>query len=246
MQNKANSLVNPQYKFYATLLDAFAWYLKSEEPEALQEFIDKVNRVPFTSEAAEKGTAFNNLVDELIKDNNEVPNGAGYSELLIEFLEKEPDGFITYEGFQFSKSVVEHFYKYYKWATPQLFTQAILQTAKGDVLLYGYIDELMFGCADDIKTTGKYEFPKYLHNWQHIVYPYCLIENGVQPDVACIFSYHITDFKNIFKEDYIYNPERDKQRLVEICERLIEFLELQKDKITDKKVFALDEEAIVV
>jgi len=56
-----------QYKFYATLLDSYQWYLDSEDDNSFQEFIDKINRVPFTSEAAERGTAFNKLVD-LIKN----------------------------------------------------------------------------------------------------------------------------------------------------------------------------------
>jgi hypothetical protein len=156
-----------------------------------------------------------------------------------------PNDMVSYGDFKFPKYVVEHFVDYYKLATQQVFIEAVLPTSKGNVLLYGYIDEMLFGCADDIKTTGKYEFPKYLHNWQHIVYPYCLIENGVQPDAAGIFSYHITDFKNIFKEDYIYNPVKDKQRLIDVCERLIEFLELRKNDITDKKVFALDEAVLI-
>jgi len=70
-----------RYNFYATLLDAFQRYLDAEsiyekyfnekmsfaeyEAQTKQELIDKINRVPFDSDAADKGTAFNELVDVL-------------------------------------------------------------------------------------------------------------------------------------------------------------------------------------
>ena len=53
----------PNYKFYPSLLDAYQWYVSSENENAEQEFIDKINRVPFTSELADKGTLFNNFID---------------------------------------------------------------------------------------------------------------------------------------------------------------------------------------
>ena len=42
----------PKYRFYATLLDSFYWFLNSESETAEQEFIDKINRVPITDEKA--------------------------------------------------------------------------------------------------------------------------------------------------------------------------------------------------
>ena len=75
------------YCIYATLLDAYWGYLNSDviwekywgwsenpphTPEEFhelqfQELIDRINRKPFDSEAADKGTAFNELVDALIE-----------------------------------------------------------------------------------------------------------------------------------------------------------------------------------
>ena len=83
----------PNYRIYATLLDAFWGYLNSdviwdkywgwsENPphtpeefheQQFQELINRINRKPFDSEAADKGTAFNELVDALIE--NRKPNG---------------------------------------------------------------------------------------------------------------------------------------------------------------------------
>ena len=74
------------YKFYATLLDGYQDYLRSSEiyqeywgfsenpsktedefeVEQLQGLINRINRVPFDSEAADKGTAFNEVVDCLV------------------------------------------------------------------------------------------------------------------------------------------------------------------------------------
>lgn len=71
----------PKYRFYATILDAFWNYLNSDIVYArywgfsenpphtedefhelqFQELIDRINRKPFDSEAADRGTAFNEI-----------------------------------------------------------------------------------------------------------------------------------------------------------------------------------------
>lgn len=216
----------PQYKFYATLLDSFSWYLKSERDEAFQDFIDKLNRVPFTSEAAEKGTAFNNLVDVI---------NAGFVP------EVNDKGMIHFEGFQYKERIVDHFVTRYRQATPQVYTEGVLETSRGPVLLYGFIDELEAGHAHDIKCTGKYNFPKFLHNWQHLVYPFCLQEQGVPAEN---FTYEITDYNNLYREEYQFKRERDLVKLQGHCEHLIDFIETHRHLITDKKLFALDDELV--
>ena len=80
--------MKPKYNFYATLLDSFQNYLDraelyqkyycfSETPPYTEvewdekmerELIDKINRVPFESEAADKGTAFNEVVDCIVEN----------------------------------------------------------------------------------------------------------------------------------------------------------------------------------
>jgi len=224
------------YKFYATLLDSFQYYLHSENDTAMQEFIDKINRVPFESEAADKGTAFNELVDKILSDPEKISK--------LEKLEMEiiPYEFTNRLGtkyrFEFKKSVLSEFVSRLTGATAQVHTEAVLHTSRGDVLLYGYIDEVMAFDVTDIKTTGKYEFPKFLHNWQHRAYPYCLSEQGVNPET---FTYRITDFNNYFEEVYSFDREKCRAELCLICERLIDFIELNRDKITDLKIFGEDE-----
>ena len=72
----------PNYNIYPSLLDAFGSYINSsqiyqeyygfaEEPavseeefeqQKYQDLINKINRVPFESEAADKGTMFNEVI----------------------------------------------------------------------------------------------------------------------------------------------------------------------------------------
>ena len=79
-----------KFRFYATLLDAYQNYLDSDiiwskywgwsenPPHTPEEFkkiqfqslIDKINRVPFDSEAADKGTAFNEVIDCMVLHRN--------------------------------------------------------------------------------------------------------------------------------------------------------------------------------
>lgn len=233
----------PNYKFYATLLDAFHYYLKSEQENAFQEFIDKLNRVPFISEKAEKGTAFNELVDA-IADNKyyELVEAGTVAQREVRKVLVYTYNHVDRQGnpwtFDFKTSVVDYFAKEYEGAIPQLRTTGYIETTSGIVELYGNLDELAGDLVADIKTTSKYDFPKYLHNYQHLVYPFTLAQEGIN---VSFFRYHITDFTNVFIEDYVPNPEKDEQRLRSHCEHLISFLEQHRDKITDKKLFALDD-----
>lgn len=140
--------------------------------------------------------------------------------------------------FVFPLSICLEFSRYLQGAFTQQFVQADLDTQKGKVLLYGYIDELLPFKIVDIKTTSKYQSFKYRNNWQHIVYPYCLIESG---NLVSEFEYAVTDFKDTYSEVYIFDIDNDTRRLINHCEHFIEFLEANKERITDKKIFAQDE-----
>lgn len=248
----------PKYQFYATLIDSFQGWLSSSETyqdywgfsddpskteeefekEQFQSLIDRINRVPMKwedSEAADRGTAFNEAVDCVI---------AGRKSEKMELVSNKESGIITANynkrTFVFPISLIKEFADYFTGATSQVFTDAILPTKHGDVLLYGYIDELLFASCHDIKTTGKYKAGKFRNNWQHIVYPYCLNIDGNKINE---FEYNIVLFSgnnhSTFTEFYRYMPERDITRLQNIVERMIEFLELNRNLITDKKIFNL-------
>lgn len=240
------------YLIYATLLDSYTNYLKSDEiwekywgnsdnpPHTPEEFkeqqfqslIDRINRVPFDSEAADKGTAFNEVVDcmiefrqsEKVQVERVKANNILYG-LKVKYNNRE---------FLFPIDICREFADYYKDATPQVKVEGVLPTRYGNVLLYGYIDELMPLSVHDIKTTGKYWYGKFKDHWQHYVYPYCLIQSG---NNVTAFEYNITDFKDIWTERYNFEPERDIPILRDHVEEFINFLEYNKHLITDKKIF---------
>lgn len=278
---------NYDFAIYATLIDGFSDYINSdliwetywgwsENPphtpeefheQKFQDFIDRINRVPFDSEPADKGTAFNELVDALVEHRG--PSEGFEFEKVVEPDVKEvvtgqvdncePDerwadvqyvnnpnaGKVlgikvryNFREFYFDIKLVREFANYYKGAVCQLLTEAILPTKYGNVRLYGYIDELMPQSVHDIKTTGRYSVGKFKDHAQHLVYPYCLMENGM--DVRD-FEYNIAVLDKYgrwetFTEHYAFVPERDIPILTAKVEALIEFLIENKDLITDKKI----------
>ncbi|MEI6823170.1 MAG: HNH endonuclease [Bacteroidota bacterium] len=211
------------YKFYATLFDAFNYYLNSESDEALQDFLSSVNRTSEMSEAALKGVAFNELIDSINNGNPEVP------------CDNEN---IFYKVFSYPIKIVNEFCDYFKGAAQQIYVSAEIETKFGTVEVYGYLDELRMDCCYDIKTTSNYTFPKFIDKYQHLIYPYCLNNRGSEINT---FEYTITDFKDIYKEVYTYNHDRDSQKIKLACEQLIEFIERPeiKSQITNQKIYGL-------
>ena len=125
------------YKIYPTLLDCFMcyqdsdviydkyWGFSEDPPQTPEEFhqlqfqglIDKINRVPFDSEAADKGTAFNEVVDCLIEKRNS-------DKVKIEKIKNNDcvvDVMATYNNriFTFDINLLREFADYYKGALTQ-------------------------------------------------------------------------------------------------------------------------------
>ena len=243
------------YRIYPTILDAYFNYLNSdviyeryygwsENPpctedefrqKQFQELIDRINRKPFDSEAADKGTAFNELVDALIEKRK--PN-----DMDVERNAENTCYTVIYKNrtFTFPISLCCEFADYFKGALTQQRVEAILPTAYGNVLVYGVIDELMPTSVHDIKTTGSYTVGKFKDHHQHLIYPYALMQNG--SDVRT-FEYNIVEFNkggyvvDTYTETYVFNPERDIPILTNHCEEFIRFLEENRELITDRKIF---------
>lgn len=249
------------YKIYATLLDSFNDYLNSDSiweqyyghsenpsisPEEFhdkqyQGLLDKINRKPFTSEAVSKGTAFNEVIDCMVLNRN-----TSNSDMKIVRWKGE-DGSLrgvkaTYSGsdFFFPLQLIREVASWYKGGLPQQYIQAVLPTMFGNVMLYGYIDYVMPFKTCDLKTTSRYSFGKFKNHFQHLVYPYALAQNGA--DVRD-FEYNIVLWGKYnyetFTESYLYRPERDIPFLTQSVEDFIRFLNDNRSKITDKKIFAL-------
>lgn len=216
-----NQHKQPSYRFYATLLDSFQWYLDSNSDTAFQELIDKLNRVPFESEATIRGKAFNDLVDA-INSCDISPN--------------PDDEFTLFATVYIPTKIAIEVANEVKGGISQVRASALLETVSGTVELYGDIDSVLPACTlVDIKTTKKYEFPKYLKAWQHILYCYCM-KDKTGNDYS--FHYLITDFSELYVESYEYNESKSLSELKSICSGLIDFIEEHRDLITDEKLFA--------
>lgn len=250
----------PKYRFYATLLDTYQSYLSSEsiwqkywgnsskedaptaeefEKRCFSDLLDRINRVPFTSEAADRGTCFNEIVDCLILNRNTERKDMS---IMADREAQTITAVLHDKAFTFPMWICREFAQYYREAIPQVLCSGILPTKYGNVELYGYIDELLPFSIHDIKTTGSYAAGDFRDHWQHHVYPYCMEQAGSRIEH---FEYNICEIKNSkagmscrsFTEYYPYLPEQSRLLLTDQCERLIEFIEGYRDLITDKKIF---------
>lgn len=249
-----------KYKIYPTLLDSFYNYLDSDStwekfwgwsdnpPHTMEEFrenqfkelIDRINRVPFDSEAADKGTCFNEIVDCIVENRKS-------KKMDIERV-LDDNGVLTHlkatyndRSFSFPIGLCMEFSDYFKGALTQQYVECTMNTGLGEVLLYGFIDELMPLSVHDIKTTGSYSVGKFKNHHQHLVYPCALYFSG--SDVRT-FEYNIAELKGdkvlgTYTETYVFNPDRDIPVLQEHCNKFIVFLEENRDLITDKKIFGI-------
>lgn len=227
-----------KYKFYATLLNAFQNYLNTEanyeqwgcyQGLTLEEFsdkqerelIDKINRGPFSSPYADDGIKCEELVVKVAKGELILPQATLF----------------PYEGFSYNIDAITEIAEVFKGGVFQHFTKGTIGTRFGDVQLYGYIDNLRWDTAYDLKKTKNYDFGKFLNEWQYRVYLITLNQEGVMINNFEYIILHAD--KNVYREAYTNTGhyERDVQG---VCEHFIQFLELNKARITDKKVFGLD------
>lgn len=242
-------------------------YSESEVFElSKKELIDAINRVRSVSEAASKGTAFNELVDAMItkKRSEIVETKKVYYDVNGNFLRSEwqlnPEIFklagveAKLEGFSFIFDIdlIKEAAEYFKGSLNQVYTSATIDTDYGKVELYGYIDELRQNKVYDLKTTKKYDFGKYSKYWQRHIYPYCLIESGECTEIE---SFEFTCYQlsggteknrlitgKKYPEVYNYSHEQSKALIKAHCERFIEFLNENRELITDKKIFGGEKE----
>lgn len=236
-----------RYNLYPTLMDGFA-YVMSCEPDTREAaeaaFIDRINRVPEPlSEAAARGTLFNDMVDMIIDGKTAVSK----PDRSVVLVDGKYRGMIGDFVFEFDKEFAEYAAKPFDDCLAQVFTQATIDTLHGEVRLYGYVDEINLMSVYDIKTTAKYKPFKYEDNWQHIVYPYCLIESGQMSDIDA-FHYVVYELdtpkgKPItgtrYTETY-RQTQFDREMLLRtwLDDHLLPWLDDHRAKITDQKIFA--------
>ena len=265
----------PKYRIYPSVLDKFQKFLDSDlvaeefwnkdsegdyklSPEEMsvqleQELLDCINRVPHEpSEAADKGTVFNEIIDCLIEHRP-----TEREDMKICYMRPFNKGFQPFImtefndwGFGFEMQLCKDVAQYFKGCIPQYTCSAILPTIYGDVELYGHVDYINTNKIHDLKTTKNYTFGNYEKYWQRHLYPYCLIESGEMEEVT-EFEFTVVKWRelknkpisgDIFKEAYTYSHEASTKALRGVCEAFIEWLEANRHRITDKKIFGGERE----
>ena len=112
---------------------------------------------------------------------------------------------------------------------PMLKTQVYCEYQLDDVLLYGYVDVLGKMVAVDIKTTSNYVPGCYAISHQNFYLP------ALRPKGIRSLRYVITDFVNVYQEEYDHNIDFTAQ--INQIKAFCDFLEMHRSEITDARVF---------
>ena len=150
-------------------------------------------------------------------------------------------------NYSFSAELVKKVAEMVRWSAVQVYVQHDMQVRQGTATLYGYIDYATApNMLVDLKTTSSYKAYKYEHGWQRFVYPYCFKADNNDIDM---FRFLVVQLKKptktrphfdgtVYWEDYTCVPGSDEQRLKAMVESFIDWLETNRNRITDKKIFA--------
>ena len=234
----------PSYRIYPSLLDKFDKYLRADEK--VENFWNIDNETGEYKRSPEE-------IEESLKQENHVPTERSPYSIIgdketntIQVAFPATD-IAPARHFLFDRQWCIEQAEYFKGSLSQVYVSAILPTQYGNVELY---DVLRKNVVYDIKSTSKYEFGKYAHGWQRHVYPYCLIASGQMENIKA-FEFTAYALKGgtsrtplisgtQYPEYYTYNNEQTVKLLTAHVEHFIEFLEANRESITDKKIFGLE------
>ena len=196
-------------------------------------------------EAADRGTALNEIVDCMVLDVPSTREDTKLSRAVTELgmmygLKADINGF----EFVFDTQLCRQLRDLYKGSIVQHYHEAMMPTQYGDVVLYGYSDYWQGDTIRDLKTTKNYEFGKYERGWQRLVYPWCAIESGEAASVER-FVYDAIKLNTRagiicgthYPEEYTYGHVWGSKVLRDGVCRFIEWLESRRSLITDRKIF---------
>jgi len=202
---------------YPTLLDGFIRYVNGLQDKT--SLLNKINRVETpSSESANKGKAFHLLTSLKSEELEQTKT----------IQEKTGDNTYRMSFWDFKAPVVDEVWNLRKGGKHEQFACKPIKIGEHNILLYGWIDTLKFGTAQDVKTTGWYKELEYLSLMQWRVYLYCTS--------AHVFKFIITDFNNVYQEDYTLTNEMLEGLKTWIL-RFIDFVQENMNEITDKKLF---------
>lgn len=258
----------PDYRIYPSALKAFQDFLDYEliaeeswnklngeykrSPAEMElkleiDLINTINRVDKgPMEAADKGTAFNEVIDCIIENRDSSRDDCrifrvNWPNCKVPVYRAEINGFT----FDFHRQTCEQIAEKFEGSMPQYLAKGYMQTHYGLVEFYGYIDEWIGNVMVDLKTTSKYTFGKYERGWQHHLYPWCMVESGLCTEIDS-FVYYVVEWakgtnpilvKNTYEEVYTYDHERSGRKLREMSEQFISWLESRREFIQDKRIF---------
>lgn len=224
-----------------------------EEIEKANEeaLLDAINRKPFEGDttAMDKGTCFNEIIDCIVNKvkfiNEDIELESRKDENII--IATMMDEGMPVKQFIYDMKMCSMLASYYTGGLTQYFCQGTIETQYGVVELYGYADVVLRDKVIDIKTTKSYSFGDYEDRWQRYVYPYCLTEAG---NNIRQFSFDVVKWvgggvKNpvlsgdFYEELYGYNHQQATAKLKGVLEQFISWIEINRLKITDTKIFAL-------
>jgi hypothetical protein len=112
---------------------------------------------------------------------------------------------------------------------PMVRAQVYCEHQIGSVLFYGFVDVIGRILAADIKTTGNYTPGQFADSHQNLYLP-ALRSKGIRS-----LRYVITDFRNVFQEDYDQSVDLSVQE--NEIHNFCEFLEEHRNVITDRRIF---------
>ena len=253
--NKWTELVNADRDWETYYGSADEPSISSEDYYAkkVRELLDTINREPFTSEAASRGTALNELVDCIVdnrkqRDDMTVQRIYSESEALndqrVVALRASLDGF----SFRFDIGLVRSLAEYFKGAICQYRCEAVMDTEFGPVILYGDADYILRDVVYDLKSTSKYTaYGKFEEGWQKDLYPWALIESGEMEGITG-FEYTIVPLSGgtsssplitgeIKSEWYDYSHGMATRRLRQVLEAFLPWLEDHRSYIFHPRIF---------
>ena len=206
-----------QYSVYPTLLDSFDWW-RSQVPgaradQAFRELMDKLNKRPFkATPEMERGTAFNEAVDHVIKSDTRLPI-------------PESDE-VSFKGYTFSKDLVLDIARRVRGSLIQKYLQSRLILGPDTMVrVYGFADYVGPSQIWELKT-GRYYPGKFKRRWQRHTYMAC--------HLVPKFTYLVTDFTNVYEETY---EDPGLPALKEALGDFIEFIEANRPAINNPKLF---------
>ena len=230
------------YAIYPTLMDALAYYAGAPTPEGERELIDRINRVPHPStEQADRGTALNNIVDEIVRPPLD-PANTQLASSVIEGV--DAIGYVVNEKYYpFDRNLVRELTRRLEGSLCQELVKGVIETSYGDVSLYGYTDYILSTEIVDLKTTSNYTPAKFRDHWQHRVYSYLVTGEGEAIDftylvaeVASQKSHLITG--RVFEETYRTIHEEAEREIKNYLEtQMIPFIEDHRNLITNQRIF---------